>query len=189
MSQTVSAPMKRTLVLTLVAGISTLAATAHAADGRIDFTGNILGNTCTIKVNGTTAPTAATINMVAARDSDLNGATKTSVPTPFDIVLSSCVVGGKASAYFEPLAANVDANGRLKNNGGTAGNVVLELYDRARSNAAININSTQTTTTRVNISSSSNGGATLQYGVRYYATGVATVGTVKSTVTYNILYE
>lgn len=185
MSQTVSAPMKRTLVLTLVAGISILAATAHAADGRIDFTGSILGNTCTITVNGSVAPAAATINMAAARDSDLNAATKTAVPTPFDIVLTKCVTGGKASAYFEPTPANIDANGRIKNTG-TAGNVALELYDRARSNAAISIVSLQTTTTRASITS---GNATLQYGVRYYANAAATVGTVKGTVTYTVLYE
>lgn len=180
--------MKRILLPTLLACIAATAATAQASDGTINFNGSVIGTTCTIKVNGTTAPAAATVTLSPARDSDLNVAGKSTVPTPFVIDLTQCTATGKVSAYFES-GAGVDAStGRLKQNGGTASNVELQLYDNALGdpNSLIKAGQTQTATARVQVVG---GNASLKYGVKYYATGVATVGTVKGAVTYNIVYE
>lgn len=179
--------MKRILLPVVVAGLSVLGATAHATDGTINFNGSVIGTTCKITIGGTVAPTAATVTLAAARDSDLNAANKTSVPTPFDMVLTNCTATGKVSAYFELTGAN--AAGRLTNTG-TATNVELQLYDNANANgnvnATIKAGQTQTANTRVQVTG---GNATLKYGVQYYATGVATVGTVKGQTTFYIVYE
>lgn len=182
--------MKPFMLPAVLACVSTIAATAtaSASDGTINFNGSVIGTTCTIKVNGTTAPAAATVSLSPARDSDLNVAGKSAVPTPFAIDLTQCTATGKVSAYFES-GSGVDATtGRLKQNGGTASNVELQLYDNALGdpNALIKAGQSQAASSRVQVVG---GNATLKYGVKYYATGAATVGTVKSAVTYNIIYE
>ncbi|MGT2474575.1 fimbrial protein [Paraburkholderia terrae] len=47
--------------IAIVAGIVPLAPVAHAADGTINFAGNIVGTTCTI--NGAASPMAFTVNL------------------------------------------------------------------------------------------------------------------------------
>ncbi|MGH8388884.1 MAG: fimbrial protein [Pseudomonas sp.] len=177
--------MKRTLFQALVACISILAATAHAADGTINFKGSIIGTTCRIAVNGTVAPAAATVTLPPVGDSLLNAVGKMAIPTNFDIMLSNCTATGKASAYFEAGPGVDTISGHLKNTG-TAANVDLQLLDRNNSNAAIRAGQTQAATSRINFVG---GAATLPYTVQYYALGVATVGTVTGSVTYSIIYE
>lgn len=179
--------MKRVLLPVLAAGLTTLAATAYAADGTINFTGSVTGTTCNISVNGAVAPAGATVTLAPASDSDLDAAGKSAVPTPFDMVLTGCASTGKVSAYFES-GPGVTAGGMVLNTG-TAKNVNLVLYDNAAGAGGAPIpagTSYQDSNTRVNISG---GNATLKYGVKYAATGVATVGSVKGAVTYHIVYE
>lgn len=178
--------MKRILLPALLAGLSALGATAHATDGTINFNGSVIGTTCKITVGGTVAPAAATVTLAQTGDSTLNVAGKIAMPTPFDMVLTNCTATGKVSAYFE-TGTGVDTTTGLLKNTGTATNVELQLYDNAIGNTAtIKAGQTQTASTRVQVVG---GGATLKYGVQYYATGAATVGTVKGSVTYSIAYE
>ncbi|MBO9651179.1 MAG: type 1 fimbrial protein [Variovorax sp.] len=177
--------MKRVLLPALVAGLATLTATAYASDGTINFTGSVIGTTCSISVNGTAAPAPATVTLQPARDSDLNAAGKTAMPTPFDIMLTSCTDTGKVSAFFE-AGPGVNPGSGLLRNTGTATNVELMLYDAAAGAQIAAGDASQKFTTRVQISG---GQATLKYGVQYFATGVATVGSVAGTVTYHIVYE
>lgn len=177
--------MKSIIPPILLAALAIVSLPSHATtNGVVEFKGNILGNTCTIAVNGAIAPAVATVNMLPARDSDLNATGKTANITPFDISLTKCVGGTTAYAYFE-AGSNTDASGRVKNTG-TATNVSLELVDSDKANAAILTNSSQAATQRKAIV---NGNATLKYGVRYYALGKATTGTVRGAVTYNVIYE
>ena len=177
--------MKRILAPILVTALATLSMPSHATtNGTVNFNGNILGNTCTISINGAVAPAVATVNLLPAKDSDLSATGKTTNLTPFDISLTKCVGGTKASAYFES-GSNTDAGGRIRNTG-TATNVALELVDSERANAAILTITDQAANQRKSIV---NGNATLKYGVRYYALGTATTGTVRGAVTYNIIYE
>jgi len=179
--------MKRILLPVVVAGLSVLGATAHATDDTINFNGSVIGTTCTITVGGTVAPTAATITLAPARDSDLNASGKTAVPTPFDIVLTNCTATGKVFARFESVIVYSPS---ILPNTGTATNVALQLYDNAVANGNVNaiivVGGAQNSSTRVQVVA---GAATLKYGVQYYASGVATVGTVKGQAVYSIVYE
>jgi len=175
----------RRRILFLIFGASALTSAQAASDGTVNFTGSVTGTTCNITVNGSVAPVAATVTLAAAPDSDLKIAGATSTPTPFDMVLSGCTATGKVSAQFE-IGTGVDiATGRLKNTG-TAKNVDLQLYDNMVGTAPAIRAGVADPRTTVQIAG---GNATLKYGVRYYATGQATPGTVKGAVTYHLVYE
>ena len=77
--------------------------------------------------------------------------------------------------------------GRLKNATGSATNVDLQLLTAA--GTAIDLSKaygSQYTGQTGNIAS---GVATLEYAVRYYATGAATAGNVASSLTYSVVYN
>lgn len=143
--------------------------------------------TCAAVVNNGNAD--ATVTLPAVPTSALSAAGATAGATTFTINLTGCdAANTKTRAYFE-AGGQVNSTGRL-NNSNTAGatNVELELLDVDDNSSVIvagDYASQSTSGTKVDASS---GTGTLNYAVRYYATGAATSGAVASSVTYSIIY-
>ncbi|MCU9952965.1 type 1 fimbrial protein [Burkholderia sp. BKH01] len=189
---------KSTSALSLFVVAAGLAATsaAHAADGRINFTGSVVASTCKINegVNDlkVALPTAST-NM-------LTGAGKTAGRTPFKLTLTGCTTdkeeGGttipapvnKVAVAFEPGTTVNLATGRLMLTGDdSAKNVEISILNDKYEPIKVGAESSAQNSQVVNIDTTA-GTATLQYSAEYYATGDVTGGTANSHVTYSLIY-
>jgi major type 1 subunit fimbrin (pilin) len=171
-----------------VLAAAAFAQSALAADGTINFNGEVKDQTCTVTVNGQVSPAVSTITLPTVSSSLLDAAGRTTGQTGFKIGLSACSgPASTASAFFES-GATVDAiTNNLKNTTGTAKLVQLQLVDGANGNAIKAGDTSQiTATTATAITANA---ATLPYAVQYFATGKATAGTVISSVTYSINYK
>ncbi len=177
--------MKKTL---LVAALSVSAFSAvHAADGTINFKGNVTDNTCT--VNNPTSGTA--LNVVLPDVSTKSLAAKGAVAgrTPFAITLESCD-GASVNASFQ-IGSDVDPlTGRLKNaTADGAKNVQIQLVNTE--GEAIDLLKTNTDGTQVGTQwvDMSNKAAVLNYGAEYYATDAAVAGAVTAKIEYTLAYK
>ncbi|MBW7984431.1 fimbrial protein [Enterobacillus tribolii] len=180
--------MKKTAIFAAV--LSTLSVASFAANaastGTIYFNGELTANTCDVIVDNQSEN--ATIKLPTIGTNQLNAPGATAGRTSFNMALSNCTgTLQTASAYFQAGSTVDAATGRLKNTGGTAGRVSLQMRDGANSNVIQVGNGNQVNnTTYVDISSTS---ATLPYEVEYYAEGATTPGTVVSNVVYSIQYK
>ncbi|WP_228397056.1 fimbrial protein [Limnobaculum xujianqingii] len=173
----------------IVAALGTTAAQA-ASNGTVNFTGEVIDQTCDITIDGNTSP--ATVALDAVDKAQLASPGATAKRTGFNIGLSNCsgtATVTKASAFFENGATVDPINYRLLNTltGATAAtNVQLQLLD-ATTGTPIQVGnpSQSTNSTTYDLTS---GSATLPYAVEYYATGAATPGLVASAVNFTINY-
>lgn len=181
--------MKKLLIVaamaTAFAGVNAQA----ASDGRIDFTGELIANTCDVSVEGGTEN--ATIPLPAVSTSNLTTAGQTAGETQFAMDLTNCEGDATQVAAYFTHGDTVNTDGRLTNqttDGAT--NVTLELLDYSNNTtgSVINVgNASQTTAAKY--AKIDTGKAALLYAVRYYATGVSTAGAVTSHVYYNLQYK
>lgn len=188
--------MKRTMIFAI--GIAVLMTnTVNASDGKITFRGNLTQKTCTVSVNGAVSPVAATVTLPTVSTSLLDAAGKTAGRTIFEIKLSDCVPrdvndpDGRAwmiMPYFE-AGADVDpVSGELLNRG-DATNVRLQLHSNIGDFVKVGDFNHQYSTVLRQWVTAADGTATSRFSVQYKATGVATSGSVASTVTYTIHYQ
>ncbi|MHA7848274.1 fimbrial protein [Serratia sp. D1N4] len=155
---------------------------ANAADGQIDFTGNITANTCSIN-GGLTG--SQLVNLGAVPASSLASVGQTAGSQNFALTLTQCAGGSTAvAARFESLTLG-NADGRLNLDAtSTASNVEVALYDSQ--GVAQPVNGTVPASSYVTLAS---GNATLNYIASYYATGEATIGIANSEVSYTLSYQ
>jgi len=182
--------MKKALIsAAAIAALPFFAPAAHAYDGQIQFSGELVAQTCTIDVNGTVTPAAATVTLPTVSTGALTAAGNTTGQTGFQISLSNCTGPAKSAAAFFENGPTVDvASGNLNTQAGGAANVQLQLLDASNGNVIKAGDMLQTlATTKVNLDASGN--AKLPYAVQYYATGATTAGTVNSSVTYSVNYQ
>ncbi|AZC50506.1 fimbrial protein [Pseudomonas chlororaphis] len=176
---------------------------ANAADGTINFNGQLTATTCTVAVDGAANSTAAVVTLPTVSTNALQTSGQTTGQTGFNITLANCSGTAQTAAAFFEAGPGVDqASGQLLNSaaaGVSASNVRLQLVDLGN-NAIIRAGNTEQRTTafrnRINYATAgvgtapgSNGSANLPYAVRYIASGPTTAGTVVSTVTYAIDYQ
>jgi len=179
---------RQALVLAVLVAASG-AQLANAADGTINFNGELVDQTCTIAVDGVVTPAAATVTLPTVSINRLTTAGQVTGQTGFNIQLSNCVGAATTTAAFFESGASVDpVSGNLKNMSGTAGNVQLQLVDAANGSAIQAGNTNQRTRTTRNTLDGS-GNANMPYAIQYIASGVTTPGTVVSSVTYSIDYQ
>jgi len=179
------------LIHAIFVGVLALSSSVYAADGTINFTGDISANTCTI--DGDAAGAASkTVALGSVPASALSALGQTAGNKQFTLVLSDCSTAlTTVAARFESLEL-ASADGRLKLSppaGATpnAENVEIVLYDNNGNMQPVNgeipagsyIELTGTTTKA----------ATLNYIAAYYATGEATVGPANSVVSYTLSYQ
>lgn len=159
----------------------TLPSSAAASSSTIKFEGLLYEETCQV------TPSDTTIIMPNVSATLLQKAGDTADGTKFTITLSGdkCV-DKKALAFFQTNYVSSDF--RLVNSayyGAT--NVELELYDEA--NNPIKIGEPSQLDSPAVWQPIESNKATLTYGVRYYATGPVTSGSVWSIVYYYIAYQ
>lgn len=174
--------MSRNLLATSLLAIAAIAPmAAQASDGTITYAGLLNSNTCTI-----VAPASFTTTLPTLSATALGAAATTAGSTPFSVGLTACTAGVTGATMFFESGANVDvATGRLKNTG-TATNVELQI--RNTDGTVVDISKASGAQGALAGVIASNAG-TARYAVNYYATGVATTGTVASSVTYSIIYN
>ena len=167
---------------------ASLSTTASAADGTIDFIGEVTSSTCVIN-GGATGPMTVTLPRVQA--SQLNGGLQsTAAHTRFVIQLSGCTGGGVARAFFEANGNNIDyAVNALKNQDITASKatgVGFALFDENRSRIQLGLEGTQGSMTFP----IATGAATLGYEAAYVnVLPTVSAGKVRGTVEYSIKYD
>ncbi|EGM5834836.1 fimbrial protein [Escherichia coli] len=174
-------------ILGILAAASSSATLAY--DGTINFTGKVVAQTCSVA----TVSESLSVILPTVSTATLSADTKTAGLTPFTIQLTGCTVpatsgADKVNAYFEPNANTDYTTGNLTNTASSgASHVQIQLLNAdgvkviklGQAAAAQNVD-----TVAIN-----DANVTLRYNAQYYATGVATVGDVTSTVNYTIAYQ
>ena len=162
---------------------------ANAADGTITFTGRVTDKTCTISTPG---GRNFAVSLPTVSRSTLAAAGNVAGRTPFAINLTGCSAGNVAT-YFEP-GPTVDFNtGRLVNQTSANGAANVQLQLLGSNNQFLPIQAAGVGQPQANsqwVTVPADGGsANLNYYAEYYATGVATAGSVTSSVNYTIIYN
>lgn len=172
--------------LMTIALCSAFVPAAHAADGTITFTGEILEQTCTISNNGN-----YTVAMGSVPKSQLSAAGQDATSSSnFAIELSLCPASN-IHAYFEHTSTVDDTTGMLKvgTTSTDAKNVEIELLN-AGDQSFINLaNADAQQNSKPVVVSTAGGSATLPYIAKYHATGVASEGHANSQVEYTLRYN
>lgn len=175
-------------ILVALTGMAILmvgASAAHAADGTIDITGSISGNTCVI--NGGASAKDFTVALPPVATSALAVAGSNAGRTPFQIALTNCAPDtGKVSAYFEAGPSVNTTSGRLVPDAGGATKVEVgvlnDTFGHIQLGAAYPTQNSQ-------IVDISGGAANLNYYAQYESLGGATAGAVKTRVQYSLVYQ
>ena len=183
--------------LVLAAAIAATALFVNAAnadqysgpDGTITVNGQVVAQTC--QVDGQTFGTAdnQVVNLPSVLSSELSTAGTTAGDTQFHLAVTGCDSALKTvQTYFS--GGDINSAGRLNNSATspTAGNVQVQFLNG--SGNVMNLSGADATAQSsqvVNLDST--GAATMSYTARYYATGQATAGAVKSTVDFTMIYQ
>lgn len=170
---------------TAMAVLLSMTGVAHASDGTISFSGSVVNATCTVTVNNSAA--SATVNLPTVSQATLGANGEVAGATRFTVNLSGCTTGRTVNVYFEAGSTVDPITGNLVN-GGTAGNVQVQLLTNAGSPISVG-SSTQATSTGIAMTASpAVTGGVLNYSAQYYATGASTAGSVTTSVTYSLTY-
>ncbi|WP_258086244.1 fimbrial protein [Xenorhabdus bovienii] len=160
-----------------------MAASAFAADGTINFNGRITKATCTVD-----ASTADPVNLPEVGATALAVKGKTGGDTPFNIVLTGCGISKGDSANvqvkFGGVKDSIDGNLlQITPVSGGATGVGIGIYEKDGStpiNMAVLSKRTPVT----------EGVTTLEFKAKYVATGATvTPGTVKASTDFTLDYE
>lgn len=184
---------KGIMSFSLMVALGMIIPSANAAStGTITFNGELTDTTCDVNVNGQGADATVTLPTVSIKE--LAKAGDTTGRTSFNMNLSNCVIGtegghSKVAAFFQPSNSVDLATGRLKNVGGDATNVDLQLLDVSGNYSVINVGNTAQVNDMAYMDIQADGTALLPYAVEYYANGQTTPGTVTSSVVYNLQYK
>lgn len=154
----------------------------------VQVNGLVTGSTCYVALEGSTNPVVV-LPKVAA--SQLNSAGKTAGETKITLEMTGCNLtdNQRVVPYFSPGGNLNDSGERLKNVAvnGAAVNVELELLHQGK---AINLgNSAGNQGAGSVVVREAGGSATIEYAVRYYATGQAEPGNVHSSMLWEVQYN
>ena len=187
--------MKKVILAVFIAAaaLSQVQADDSATKGTINFEGKVVAQTCTVKGKN---PYEQTVILPTVALNELDLPNTTAGATPFSITLAKCKAGKDVTNVYanfaSPLQTNVNSDGRLKNTASSddaAKNVNIALYQKDE-NTFINLNNIENSKAgAVALPSSDEDEVTLDYVAKYYATGVATIGAVTSSVEFELAYQ
>lgn len=178
--------MKKYIAPIMLVGISafSVVSIANAADGQIDFTGSVVGNTCTI--NGGTGQNFA-VNLPPVSTATLADPGSWAGRTPFQIKLTNCTpASGSVRALFEAGPTVNQQTGRLIVDAKGAKNVEIGLLNSSYGKIVAGAANGSQNTDVLNIES---GAATMNFVAQYESLGGATPGAANSRVQYTIVYQ
>ena len=166
----------------LLAGIAAGAANMAMAVETITFQGEVLANSCIVKVNGQASPT---VTLPTVGTADLNAAVgDTAGATPFTIDITGCSVG--PNDIKVRFVAHTEAGANLGLDGtSTATNVVVQLLEGyAGGNPIVFSGGIGETSTVQGVS----GSVSIPLTAQYYSTGTVTAGLVTAIANYEVIY-
>lgn len=174
--------MKNKLVITALA-TGLISSAAFADDGKINFTGAITDDACTV-VNPVANPLEVQLGTVSR--TAFSGAGDTAAPTKFTIKLSNCPASldGKTSQVkFDGTAADGDTNVlALTQETGVAEGVGVQITDK--NNIVVPL---FTASSAYPLQTGDNN---LDFTARYYATSsTINAGPANATATFSIIYN
>ncbi len=171
------------LIMSLTAASSLLACIgAQAADGTVNFTGQVTAQTC--RIDGSSGATTKTVTLPKVSTSALAKIGDPAGRTKFTFALSQCSEDTGVSVRFEPGATVSAATGNLLNQTANGSNAQIQILN---SNFGVVNVSTNTGDQAVAIV---DGNATLTYYAQYIAaTAAGTAGLVTSSVQYSLAYN
>jgi len=178
------------LALTAAAGLSLLAPTAKASDGTINFSGEVLTQTCA-PATGSGSGFTVTLEPVTAVEltAAAGGAVKNK---PFTISLKGCTPDSGLVAILFDSPTNLDeTTHQLKPDvatGNATGVEIRLLNDNAGDNTQIMVGAEQETQNSLPVEIDSAGNATLSYQAAYVQVGSPTAGPVTAQAVYTIVY-
>ncbi|MBT9425339.1 type 1 fimbrial protein [Enterobacter oligotrophicus] len=172
--------MKKISLISAILSLSALQA-ANAADGVINFTGNITGTACVVDTTAIAQPVElGTVSATAF--SGGNGATAAS--KRFNILLKSCPESiSSASVRFDGITHAANPSILALNNGQTATNVGVAIYEQDNSTLIPVGSASSSITLQEDVDN------TLTYFAKYMATGAVGAGTVNSSTAFTVTYQ
>lgn len=176
--------MKSKLIaLSIMIVSSSTLSVANAADGTINFTGNIIDPACT--VNPASASQTIALGTVSSNALATSGAT--AAPTAFSIALTDCAVAGNVSVKFDGThnTSNPDLLA-ITSGAGVATNVGIALYEQ---DGTTQIPLNTASAAKPIVGSSPTGTATLNYIAKYMATGQSTAGIADGVTQFSVIYN
>lgn len=173
---------KITLAMALFAASTT--ASMAASNNTITFQGEVTAQTCSVTVNGLEANPMVLLPTVSTADLDTSG--KKAGKTTFTLGVSGCTADAADVDIKTVFVGNqVSSTGNLINTG-TATNVELQLLKDATTTTGIDLNSGLAQDGIVLLAGQTS--AEHDFAVQYYTTGLATPGSVISSVQYAVSY-
>lgn len=154
---------------------------AYAADGTINFTGNILDTACTVN----TSTSTQTVNLGDIARSTFSSAGSVASPTAFNIILENCPASVNSASVRFGGTTNPDNSSLLSlSSGQTATGVGVALFEGDGS-------------TQIPLSTPSNqivldpaAANTLKFVAKYMATSnTVTAGSANATTDFTITYQ
>ncbi|KWE90232.1 fimbrial protein [Burkholderia territorii] len=190
MSKKILGPLSAGAVALAIA----LPGVSHAADGTIDFNGEVVSQTCTINGNNT-GKSDFTVTLKSVPTSALKKDGDIAERTPWTIALTNCTpASGNVTVYFEPGPQVDFSTGRLKNDPGpingkaAATNVEVGLLNSGFQ--PIHLGNDPSTQGADVVAIGLDGTATLKFYAQYVATGgAATPGPVHAQVMYTLNFS
>jgi major type 1 subunit fimbrin (pilin) len=169
--------------ITLIATVAALFSAQYvsAADGTINFTGNITDTACVVDASSA----SQTVALGTVSNTAFSGSGSTAAPARFTIDLTTCPAAvNMAKVRFDGTTASGNPSVLRLNSGQTATNVGVAIYEQD-SSTLIPIG-----TASAGMTLSSSGTNTMAFIAKYIATG-ATVGagSANATTTFTITYS
>ncbi|WP_338124591.1 fimbrial protein [Ewingella americana] len=168
-------------VIALLVNTALLSTMAHAADGTINFTGNITAAACTVD----TASANRTVALGNVSSSAFTAAGSTASPTAFVIDLTNCpATVTSASTKFDGPANATNSSIIALSSGQTATGVGVAIYE----NDSSTLIPLGTASKAKAITTA--GPNTLNFIAKYMATAAAvTAGTANAVTTFTVVYN
>ncbi|SDV01879.1 fimbrial protein [Pseudomonas mucidolens] len=174
--------MKKVLIALAASAAVATSFNASAADGTINFTGEVSSQTCAIEGN-TTDATTKTVTLPRVAASSLATVGQTAGRTGFTLALTGCT-GSSALVRFEQGPTVDAATGNLINQTTSGSNAQIQLLNA--SFAPINLQTNDGSLS----SAITTKAATLQFYAQYIAANAAaTAGQVTSNVQFSMDYN
>ena len=174
--------MKKIALLTSVAGLVMMAMnTAQAADGTINFTGEVVTTTC--KVDTTVAGAAKDgVKLPNVASNQLATATSTAPVSKVAVFFEAGPNVDLVTGMLNPAAAS-GAGGPT-----VASGVQIAIVDPSN-NERLKIGSAQSRFVDIDNKVGGNGRAIMRFASEYVATGPVTAGRTDTSVTYSLVYQ
>lgn len=173
--------MKKNLIAVALLVGSAFTGVANAADGTINFTGNVTADACTITPGSATQTvplgTVSTTAFPAAGDS--------AAPTKFDVVLTSCPAAATSATVKFDGPANADDSTllALTTVTGMATGVGVGLYEED-SSTPIPVGGESSSKTL-----STTAATTFSFVAKYVSTGTVAAGTANAVSDFTVVYN